>query len=108
MTMEPGPQSKDGSHWILKTEVCSFSGVAQFIMGLIKEVEILEGEGLQEYMIEFMEEQLRMAKDNLAKTKLADRVRTAMPAVPEENPERQVERRKLDCRKKLSGVRQTA
>ncbi len=50
MTMEPDPQSKDGSHWILKTEVCSFSGVAQFIMGLIKEVEILEGEGLKRHL----------------------------------------------------------
>lgn len=50
MTMEPAPQSEDGSHWILKTEVCSFSGVAQFIMGLIKEVEILEGEGLKRHL----------------------------------------------------------
>lgn len=50
MTMEPDPQSKDGSHWILKTEVCSFSGVAQFIMGLIKEVEILEGDGLKRHL----------------------------------------------------------
>ena len=48
--MKPDTSSKDGRHWILKTEVCSFSGVAQFIMGLIKEVEIVEGEGLKRHL----------------------------------------------------------
>ena len=50
ITMKPDTSSKDGRHWILKTEVCSFSGVAQFIMGLIKEVEIVEGEGLKRHL----------------------------------------------------------
>ena len=98
----------DSLLWEFDAGLCGYRELARFCQGYMNEIEILEGEGLQEYMIEFMEEQLRIAKDNLAKTKLADRVRTAMPAVPEENPERQVERRKLDCRKKLSGVRQTA
>jgi predicted DNA-binding transcriptional regulator YafY len=48
--MKPDKTAKKGRHWILSTQVCDFSGVGQFIMGLLDEVEILEGEGLREYL----------------------------------------------------------
>lgn len=50
LEMVPEKASKDGKHWILKTMVCNYHGVGQFIMGLMKEVEILHGDGLKRHL----------------------------------------------------------
>lgn len=94
--------------WEFDAGLCGYRELTRFCQGYMNEVEVLEGEGLQEYMIEFMEEQLQTARERMAMSKLMNRARTSMPALPEESPERATERRKLEHRKKLSGVKQTA
>ena len=98
----------DTSMWLLDTEVCGYRELTRFCQGFMDEVEILEGEGLMEYMIRFIDEQLKLAKENLALSKMKDRAKMAIPTLPEEDSERQVERRRLEGRKKFTGVRQTA
>ena len=49
--------------WLLSAEVCSYWEVARFCMGFLDEVEILEGDGLEEFVIEYTERQLQKAKE---------------------------------------------
>lgn len=42
--------SKNGKLWILDTKVCDYRGITESIMGLLDEVEILEGEEFREYV----------------------------------------------------------
>ena len=50
ITMREEPAYPDGERWILETGVCDYSGITRYIMGMLDEVEILEGEGLKEYI----------------------------------------------------------
>ena len=50
ITMREDPAYPDGERWILETGVCDYSGITRYIMGMLDEVEILEGEGLKEYI----------------------------------------------------------
>ena len=50
ITMREDPAYPDGERWILETGVCDYSGISRYIMGMLDEVEILEGEGLKEYI----------------------------------------------------------
>lgn len=43
--------------------MCGYWEVARFCQGFCGEVEILEGEGLEDYVIEYMEQQLQKAKE---------------------------------------------
>ncbi len=47
------PAYPDGERWILDTGVCDYSGLTRYIMGMLDEVEILEGDGLKEYIQEW-------------------------------------------------------
>lgn len=38
------------NHWILKADVCSFEGVARFVMGLWDDIEIIESQELKDYI----------------------------------------------------------
>lgn len=53
--MKEDTRYKDGKRWILETNVCSYEGLTRYIMGMLDEIEILEGEGLKEYIQEWRE-----------------------------------------------------
>lgn len=55
ITMKEDPDYPDGQRWIADLEVCEYSGLTRYIMGMLDEVEILEGEGLKEYIREWRE-----------------------------------------------------
>ena len=40
----------DESHWILRTEVCSFAGIGRFILGLWDDIEIIDSPELSDYL----------------------------------------------------------
>lgn len=44
----------DPSHFILDTWVCGYEGVGRFVLGLLDDIEIIEGEGLKEFLKERM------------------------------------------------------
>ena len=46
------PLYDDHSYFILQTNVCGYEGVGRFILGLLDDIEILEGEGLKEFLKE--------------------------------------------------------
>ena len=50
ITMREDTDYPDGEKWILETGVCEYSGITRYIMGMLDEIEILEGEGLKEYI----------------------------------------------------------
>ena len=52
LDIKPDTTSKHGRQWILKTRVCNYKGVGRFILGMMDEVEILEGEGLKKWIKE--------------------------------------------------------
>ena len=52
-TIKEDPDYPDGERWILETGVCDYSGITRYILGMLDEVEILEGEGLKEYIREW-------------------------------------------------------
>lgn len=43
---------EDNTHFILDTYVCGYEGIGRFILGLLDDIEILEGEGLKNYLRE--------------------------------------------------------
>ena len=55
ITMKEDTAYPDGERWIVELEVCEYSGLARYIMGMLDEIEILEGEGLKEYIREWRE-----------------------------------------------------
>lgn len=42
----------DGQHWTFSTDVASYVGISRFILGLSEDIEVLEGEGLRQYLRE--------------------------------------------------------
>lgn len=40
----------DNEHYILDTFVCGYEGIGRFVMGLFDDIEILEGDGLKEFL----------------------------------------------------------
>ena len=48
----------DTNHFILDTNICGYEGVGRFVLGLLDDIEILEGEGLKE----FLRERMKMAR----------------------------------------------
>ena len=50
ITMREDTDYPDGEKWILETGVCEYSGITRYILGMLDEVEILEGDGLKEYI----------------------------------------------------------
>ena len=48
----------DPSHFILETNICGYEGVGRFVLGLLDDIEILEGDGLKD----FLRERMKMAK----------------------------------------------
>ena len=52
------PVADDKSAFILQTNVCGYEGVGRFVLGLLDDVEILEGDGLKE----FLRERMKLAK----------------------------------------------
>lgn len=52
------PLPNDPSHFILDTWVCGYEGVGRFVLGLLDDIEILEGEGLKQ----FLKERMSLAK----------------------------------------------
>lgn len=44
------PASDDPGHFILQTNICGYEGVGRFVLGLLDDIEILEGEGLKEFL----------------------------------------------------------
>ena len=61
ITMREDPAYPDGERWILETGVCDYSGITRYILGMLDEVEILEGEGLKEYIREWREKIIKVA-----------------------------------------------
>lgn len=43
---------EDEEHWLVEMNVCSFTGIGRFILGLYDDIEILGSEDLKEYMKE--------------------------------------------------------
>lgn len=52
------PIEDDASHFILDTWVCGYEGVGRFVLGLLDDIEIIEGEGLKA----FLKERMKMAE----------------------------------------------
>lgn len=52
------PLPDDQSHFILDTWVCGYEGIGRFVLGLLDDIEIIEGEGLKE----FLKERMSLAK----------------------------------------------
>ena len=48
----------DQSTFILQTNICGYEGIGRFVLGLLDDIEILEGEGLKE----FLRERMKLAK----------------------------------------------
>lgn len=48
------PADGDSTHFILDTWVCGYEGIGRFVLGLLDDIEILEGEGLKEFLKERM------------------------------------------------------
>ena len=46
------PLPDNPSYFILQTNICGYEGVGRFILGLLDDIEILEGEGLKEFLRE--------------------------------------------------------
>ena len=46
------PFADNPSYFILQTNICGYEGVGRFILGLLDDIEILEGEGLKEFLKE--------------------------------------------------------
>ena len=44
------PLPDDNTHCILDTLVCGYEGIGRFVIGLLDDVEILEGDGLKEFL----------------------------------------------------------
>lgn len=44
------PLAGDPAYFILDTWVCGYEGIGRFVLGLLDDVEILEGEGLKEFL----------------------------------------------------------
>lgn len=44
------PAPDDPGHFILQTNICGYEGVGRFVLGLLDDIEILEGEGLKEFL----------------------------------------------------------
>ena len=59
--MKEDPAYPDGERWILDTGVCDYSGLTRYIMGMLDEIEILEGDGLSEYIQEWREKIMKVA-----------------------------------------------
>lgn len=43
----------DETHWLLKTNVCSYTGVGRFVIGLAQDIEIIETPGLEKYLQDY-------------------------------------------------------
>lgn len=48
------PAPDDNRHFILQINVCGYEGVGRFVLGLLDDIEILEGEGLKQFLKERM------------------------------------------------------
>ena len=42
----------EGGSWLLDIEVCDYRGLGRFVLGLFKDIEIIEGDGFKKYMRE--------------------------------------------------------
>ncbi len=49
---------KDSNSYILNVNVCGYEGVGRFVLGLLDDIEILEGDGLKD----FLRERMKMAR----------------------------------------------
>lgn len=96
-----------GVMWEFEAEVCSYRELARFFNGFMDEVEIMEGDGLEDYIIRYMEEQLRMAKEMRARRQARNKMIASIPERPVESG-RHVVRTKLARRKQMAEIRQTA
>ncbi len=52
------PANESPNHYILETNICGYEGVGRFVLGLLDDIEILEGEGLKD----FLKERMQLAK----------------------------------------------
>ena len=52
------PMTDDPYHFTLETNICGYEGMGRFVLGLLDDIEILEGEGLKE----FLKERMSLAK----------------------------------------------
>ena len=41
---------KSDDSWLLDIEVCDYRGLGRFVLGLFKDIQIIEGDGFKEYM----------------------------------------------------------
>ena len=48
------PIENDQYHFILNIKICGYEGVGRFVMGLLDDIEIIEGDGLKEFLRERM------------------------------------------------------
>lgn len=47
-------QENDPSHFILETNICGYEGAGRFVLGLLDDIEIVEGDGLKAFLKERM------------------------------------------------------
>ena len=45
-------QGDDDSTWIFDSYICNYAGIGRFVIGLYEDIEIIEGEGLKQYIKE--------------------------------------------------------
>lgn len=49
------PVGDDTTHYILDTWVCGYEGIGRFVLGLLDDIDIIEGDGLKEFLKARME-----------------------------------------------------
>ena len=52
------PIPDDSAHYTLNISVCGYEGIRRFVMGLLDDIEFIEGEGLKQ----FLKERMKLAK----------------------------------------------
>ena len=57
---------QEDSSWLLDIEVCDYRGLGRFVLGLYKDIDIVEGEGFMAYMQEEIESLTRKASPRKA------------------------------------------
>ena len=51
---------RDGNCWILDTDVCNWAGACRFYVGLAGEIKVLDSPGFEEYVKEYVKENLAL------------------------------------------------
>ena len=102
MSVRKLKQIGESTWWEFSARLCGFRELARFCQGYLNEVEILEGEGLEDYLRQFTEEQLMAVKARLQARQLPEPRKA--PALPSETKSRSAKHKKMEHRQHQTGM----